>query len=415
MVVLLAGCVAGEATTSQADGGSSGAEATASPTGPSGTDTAPSSSSAGEATASSAGSTSGSESGSETTTGAPIPSGCDDPVLADALPEGPGWHELPGTMLEPHCPPQVEEIFGTGGCRNVIEAWSGGVADTCRNRLLFWGGGHNDYYGNEMYALDLGDDPPAMKRLTDPSVPPAYCETVAPDGGPASRHTYNGQAYMGHIDSMFVVGGGIACPAGMETSDTWTLHAGDLSWTSWDPAAGGPLANTFDGKMAAYDRQTQAVIVHDTFQFWSYVVEDNEYSPRVATDGFQSLYVTPALDPVRRILVSPGRGEIWRYLVDDDVMDDWTGQVTGCGGLLAAESPGFAYDDARQSFIGWGSGDSVYELDPDTMTCTELSFAGGPGAPTDRGTFGRFRYFPQPDVFALVNRWGQNAYILRLQ
>jgi len=40
-------------------------------------------------------------------------------------------------------------------------------ADTKSNRLIIWGGGHGDYFGNEVYGLDLNNM--TMSRLTEPS------------------------------------------------------------------------------------------------------------------------------------------------------------------------------------------------------------------------------------------------------
>ena len=37
----------------------------------------------------------------------------------------------------------------------IVYAWSGGTVDTVKGRLLVWGGGHSDYWGNELYALDV--------------------------------------------------------------------------------------------------------------------------------------------------------------------------------------------------------------------------------------------------------------------
>ena len=64
--------------------------------------------------------------------------------------------------------------------------------------------------------------------------------------------------------------------------------------------------------------------------------------------------------------------------------------------------------------IGWAGGDSVYAFNPDDKTCTAIEHPGGPGAQNENGTFGRFRYFPALDLFAVVNDYGSNAFVLRL-
>src|SRR5690348_7701856 len=75
------------------------------------------------------------------------------------------WQELPNTQLQSVCPP---DNFGgmnyafSAFCSNVIAAWNGAVADTTRNRLIIWGGGHTDYYGNEIYSLNLQANPQTL-------------------------------------------------------------------------------------------------------------------------------------------------------------------------------------------------------------------------------------------------------------
>ncbi len=95
-------------------------------------------------------------------------------------------------------------VQGDTGCSAVITAWNGAIADTRRNRLIIWGGGHSDYYGNEVYALDLNNM--TMSRLTDPSLVTNVksCPEAYDDGRPSARHTYNGLAYITAQDKMFV-------------------------------------------------------------------------------------------------------------------------------------------------------------------------------------------------------------------
>src|SRR5580700_6981282 len=77
------------------------------------------------------------------------------------LPTAVGWSALPASTslaASGACPANG---FGgdsypfTNNCRNVIRSWSGGVADTVANRLIIWGGGAGNYYGNEIYSLNL--------------------------------------------------------------------------------------------------------------------------------------------------------------------------------------------------------------------------------------------------------------------
>ena len=94
---------------------------------------------------------------------------------------------------------------------------------------------------------------------------------------------------------------------------------------------------------------------------------------------------------------------------------------------IGSGNPGIAFDGVANDFVAWpNQGDSVYILTPDPanqgLTCQKLTFPNRPPNSTRRkvpnstnGTFGRFQYFPGPDVFVLVNDWNISAYILRLR
>src|SRR5207344_146524 len=93
-----------------------------------------------------------------------------------------GWTALPNTQMQSVCPP---DYFGGQNYGFSVQCWrmliwSGAIADTLRNRMILWGGGHDNYYGNEIYSLDLNANPPTMTRLTDPTIP------IAPEIGRAS-------------------------------------------------------------------------------------------------------------------------------------------------------------------------------------------------------------------------------------
>src|SRR5262249_2777339 len=90
--------------------------------------------------------------------------------LRKGLPSEPGWYELPNTKRRPVCATEPS-IQGWTGCSAVIDAWNSGVFDTKRNRLILWGGGQTNYYGNEIYALNL--EKFTIERLTEPGLPAA--------------------------------------------------------------------------------------------------------------------------------------------------------------------------------------------------------------------------------------------------
>src|SRR5882724_1302664 len=172
-----------------------------------------------------------------------------------------GWHEIPDTKLVARCPndPAIE---GNSGCRAAINAWNGGVADEKHNRLIVWGGGHSDYFGNEVYALDLVRA--TLLRITEPSpiTNVMSCFEAYMDGRSSARHTYGGLAYVAETDSMFVYGGSkSAC--GFMSSGTWFFDLAKMEWKAFDPHQGDSPANN-PGAIAEYDPNTGMVILSDT-------------------------------------------------------------------------------------------------------------------------------------------------------
>ncbi len=278
-----------------------------------------------------------------------------------------GWYEIPNTQLAPLCPKEPA-IEGNTGCRAVINAWNGGIADTKRNRLIIWGGGHSDYFGNEVYGLDLNTL--TMSRMTDPSAVTNVmsCPEAYSDGRPSARHTYNGLAYLAGLDVMFVYGGSKSI-CGFMSGGTWIFDLTKMEWKSMDPHGGDNPINA-PGAVTDYDPNTGALYLSDTASLFRYDPNKNTY--------------------------------------------DWSHKVTGCDRLLRANYPGLAYDPVRKQVVSWAGGDTVYLFDPDTRTCSSETYPGGPGPAQANGTLGRFRYFPELGVYALVNDWKQNAFLLRL-
>jgi hypothetical protein len=328
-----------------------------------------------------------------------------------------GWCEIADTTLESVCAASngFEQVHGVEGCAGIINDWSGGIADTARDRLIVWGGGHNGYYGNELYALDLGSL--AFLRLTDPSpptTPESDCPEELADGNPNSRHTYNGLAEIPDLGIMWAFGGSMACGPGNFGDDTWVLDLAALTWTRRDPE-NGPNPGPHPGVAADYDPSSRMVYLHDTAAFYRWDPETFEYEQ--LDDGTIDYHLTAVIDPERSLFVMFGGDQVRAFDIgpgSDFAMQQWDDQVSGCDALRTEAYPGLAYDPVQDRIVGWARGDSVYVFDVDAMSCTEVTHPGGPGDPPEAGTHGRFRYFPEQNVFAVVNDWQQNAYTLRL-
>jgi hypothetical protein len=395
-----------------------------------------------------------------------------------ALPVGIGWHVLPaGTALSNSgaCPPnyfQGDSFPFATDCQNVIRAWSGAIADTNSNRMLIWGGGHLNYYGNEIYSLNLSQNPVTLTRIKDPTVPTNYSNQANcvegipasdPTLAPNSRESYGGLAFIANADAMFTFGGSLACANGWGSYDTWTIPIGSLSnSTLWafeqltiqgtPPSMSDPDASPY-GPIASYDPNSGLVFVSDGGALFTYDYSTNTYNQITPTGGFShSIYLMGAVDPVRKLFIALGNCPGGACALGDGVfvadisnpasttLQDWTAATmadSNCAEFLGggtsnidsdAAYPGFVFDPVAEDFVGWPSGgNSIYILTPDTVnqqfTCQKMTFPGGPpnsahdtNSPnTTHGTYGRFNYFPASDAFVLVNDWNIPAYILRLR
>lgn len=340
-----------------------------------------------------------------------VPSG----GAAEEIPSTFGWHQIPNTKLRSVCPP---DGFGGSGydfryhCPGVTNAWNSAAMDTRRNRLVIWGGGHNDYLGNELYALDLGSL--SIKRLTDPGLPvtPSACpETVAGGTQPNSRHTYDGIAYVEHADSLFSFGGSLAS-CGSFSATTWMYSFATEKWERRKPAGRIPRADP--GVATAYDPVTKKVFVHDLESLYSYDPAADRYEH--LSGGMEIDYhMTAVLDPVRRKLLVVGAGRAYIYDVGSG---SWHMRrmlrSTGGDPIVKSVYPGMAYDPVRDRIVAWNGGNTVYSLNLETRVWTPITYPGGPGPAEENGTYRRWSYSPASGVFVVVNSVDSDAYALRL-
>jgi chitodextrinase len=326
------------------------------------------------------------------------------------LPTSIGWYQIPNTTYAPLCP-----TGQAGSCSDVIGAWNSGAADTKRNRLLFMGGGHNNYSGNEVYALDLNTL--QMLRLNNPDPVNGSGSDVDPSGNPNSRHTYGGLSYIPSTDQMYLHGGAVY-PTGYGQVSTWLLNLSNLTWAHKDPVNGTAVTSNCCNyqTFGDYDPVTDSVWYTDVYDLWKYKAQANTQThlSAVSNEGF---HINCVVDYDARFFTCFGDGYIERadMTAATPSLIDITSQTSGCSSLTAAQYPGLAYDPSQKKIIAWLTGASVIVFDSTTRTCAAQTFGGTPpGAPTSPGTFNRWRYFPALGVFALVNDWQQNAWVLRM-
>lgn len=346
------------------------------------------------------------------------------------------WREISGSQMEAVCAPNSFGVHAMMGCAAVTEAWGGGAYAPDQRLMLVWGGGHNDYWGNEIYAFDLRTG--RWTRLTDPSpgdVVKGGGADPLPDGKPNSRHTYSGLAYLEHVKRLFAQGGSVS-PGGGGTSVTWLF---DPAQKTWHNAGSGGRPGGY-GLAVAYDKAGRAVIVRATQGLWRYDVDRNSWS-QLAGFGNRPLWPryevggnkTAAIDSRRRLFWSVGNNDflVWDIARGQMVSDDWRtsggtpysnarrlksypDQVLNAGGaeIHDAQAPGFDYDSKADQFVAWKGGAPMI-LDLATKTWKAGSATGAPPAQARNGTYGRWRYLPEYNVFILVNSVTSNVFFYK--
>jgi hypothetical protein len=340
-------------------------------------------------------------------------------ALAGSLPSGIGWHELPNTRLRPHCPTETQYpgIYGGTGCDSVTIAWGGAAFDIEGNRLLLNGGGHADWGGNEVYELDL--DSVVMRRLNNPSYPlrdgcAAGTDSTYADGRPVSRHTYNHLAYIEEQDLMFLFGGS-RWFCGYFGDDTWTFDPALDRWTARDNTDA-PIGEF--GLSISRDPATGLLWARDSRRLHAYDPAVHRWQRRSSDSDL-------SLSNYRSAVIDPVRGRYFLYTAGDRTLHHYDLRSTAALLTIVSraapsctfmdrDAAGWAYDPRLGRLVAWVGGDTVHLLDPDSATCSTLSFPGGPVA-VQQGTYGRFAYSPREDAYVSCNDIDENCRILRLR
>jgi hypothetical protein len=336
---------------------------------------------------------------------------------AQDIPTSPGWWEIPNTQLQSVCPPnnfKNSQYPFNDACPHVIEAWGGGAADTVRNRLIIWGGGHSDYSGNEVYELDLNKL--KTSRLTDPTLPIATeCTEELGGSAPNSRHTYDSLVYIPNHGMMLSFSGSLA-PTGCGSRAAWKFDTESLVWMQLKPSGTSPIYN--GGIAAAVYDPNQNLVFISTESYGSFASYDygaNAYRI-LNSHAITDYHETAVIDPRRKLFFLFGGGYAQKIDISghDRQYTLNTSKANGCS-FIRSSSPGVAFDSSQNLIVGWAGGNAVELYNPDSDSCSSVTYANGPGAQQETGTNGRFQYFPSLDIFVLINSFKQNAYTLRLR
>ena len=172
------------------------------------------------------------------------------------------------------------------------------------------------------------------------------------------------------------------------------------------------------GYSGVWDEATGRLIVRDqAFRYFAFDAANGAVTSAWAPDGVGSYDGhTSAFDPVRRIVLTIGRGidPGGALILDVDKPDAAKSPAfSGATEVLGAEAPGLDYDERRKIFVAWTGGPDTYEIDVASATIRKVRAEGpAPPAPEPNGTFNRFRYLAAMGAFLLVNRIDDPVYLL---
>lgn len=358
-----------------------------------------------------------------------------------------GWHDLTNLkMSATGCP--SPSPGGSGNCEQIERAWGGGLYDTSRNRLVMFGGGHSDYFGNEMFALDLAHL--TFPMLTTPTVAANLnlCQNATVDSPTraAARHTYGGLQYWAPTDKYYIFGGAQACGSGVGTNGSWKFDptAANLTVNGWTV-----LSTPFNGgqgvTQTAVDSANGLIWLDDGQALWRFNPSTDTLSSQLTCNGCSNfdIYSTMVVDPDNHLLWQIGTNGTPR-ITRTDISSPLTvgnAQQTNptldatCSALVT-QAPGLDWDPVMHVIVGWPNFGNSVVLFNDGPTnsvttpygtiaagkCVTITYAGGPPdsahdsntASTTHGTFGRFRYVPAANVYVLTNDWNIDSFYLRL-
>lgn len=203
---------------------------------------------------------------------------------------------------------------------------------------------------------------------------------------------------------------------------TWLF---DLKSLTWRQLADNP--HTVGGyPRTDFDPTTGYVVHRDKGHASSYDPSTDEWT-MLWRDGAQSWSdrETGALDPKNQRFFMLGGGalhilDLKTKIYHADVA------TTGDHTIQTAGAPGFAYWPAANKFVAWsGEPDKgllpqdVYLLDPTSLVWTRRQPASSntvvPTNASKWGTYGRFRYASDQDVFVLVNAVDEDVFAIRLE
>jgi hypothetical protein len=335
----------------------------------------------------------------------------------------------------------------------VLGAWNGGAFATrygSAGALIVAGGGHADYYGNELYAFDLGSR--RWQRLTNPYPNPAFPveDGIWPDGTPSMPHTYDQVDYHPGTNSFVMMKteydntGGRSSPVvamfsldGLRSPDSNTNR--DANKRNWRLSQRHTDNYTNSGGWSAYDSKRDVFWANGGAGTRSLVSFDPK--PERADGRFGSFKSFPnrtavtdavaAYDPLNDTLmvtVFRSAPNIWAIdLAQPEGGTSANVKITHTGDQPTLESAhGWEWSPARRAFVYYRRGADVFELKQQGTNwrtdnwkwskLTSTSNTVSPAGESKTGVYSKFRIvsFTDAEIALVVTEVNGPVYAFRI-
>lgn len=159
---------------------------------------------------------------------------------------------------------------GRVGLPAITEAWNGAVfASRCgqSGAMIVFGGGHDDYFGSDVHAFDLGRR--EWRRLSDGFVTgkpreygqdAIYSATLYPDGSPLPPHTYDYIQYDATGNDLILLKG--QTELGPNVKAATIPHLFNLNTLTWRSGPEHPAARLNSGGFSTWDARRRLLWGH---------------------------------------------------------------------------------------------------------------------------------------------------------
>lgn len=297
-------------------------------------------------------------------------------------------------------PTGVAAYNGTTGFTSLTDAWAGGWILPGVGTYGTYGvgpnAGHVDYYGNGVYAFDLGTG--LWRQDRAPYATPSWPDADGwwPDESPGAMHTYQQVMGLPEINSIFV--------AGRQTLDSpseWieapAIYSFDTQTWRKMAAYGGTGSPTASEGFGVYDstrhiawlRGGQTGAAFASFDYNSGATGAWTQYGDQSSESWTMACRDPVLDII--VMVREATSPVL-YGIDCTDPDTLRTTLTESGRPTLDHSMGIVYSTKRSAFVVWSDGESAYEVkkgvgtwDVATWTWTDLTDAANTVTPARNG------------------------------